>query len=396
MFRGTIIAQVIAMIASIYIAKLYGEQAFGYLGLFISVSSILSIINTLQLDKCIVISKNVNEGKNWFNFLFLLITGIGFFNLGFFYIISDFFPNINRNILIISIINSIILSFNLVHESFFTFKKKFLTISNSKIFITLCNFSLQILLYSYLEFLGLIFSFLITQILISIYYFSRNKEYLDIISVPKIKSEISSNSSIIKYLFPSNLINALANYTMPILLLAFFSIEQAGVYFFSVKILGAPLHLISSSVSQVYFQESSELKKRQKSELLKLTKKVAKFNAVIMIAIVIAINTLGIHLLESYFKNQWMNLRVFLFILSFLIIARSTFNPISSLIIVLDKNKTGLLFNCYLLLINLIAIYYGNVFNNIIYTISILSFFGGIGYFILLFYFLNCLKKLDV
>jgi len=102
---------------------------------------------------------------------------------------------------------------------------------------------------------------------------------------------------------------------------------------------------------------------------------------------------LGIHFLNLLFENQWENLNLYILILSFLIMARSSFSPISSLIIVLDKNLIGLIFNSYLLIINIIAIYTGSIYNNILHAIFILSLFGGIGYFVILCFFLNHLKK---
>ena len=57
MFKGTIIAQIIAVLAGVYLAKLYGEEAYGFLGGFISITSIASIIGTLELNNCIITSK---------------------------------------------------------------------------------------------------------------------------------------------------------------------------------------------------------------------------------------------------------------------------------------------------------------------------------------------------
>ena len=59
MVRGTLIAQTIAMIGAIFLAKIYGEEAYGVFGVFISITSITSIVCSLQLDKFIVISKNI-------------------------------------------------------------------------------------------------------------------------------------------------------------------------------------------------------------------------------------------------------------------------------------------------------------------------------------------------
>jgi O-antigen/teichoic acid export membrane protein len=78
MFRGTLLAQVIAIVGAVFVAKIYGEEAYGIFGVFISIINIVSVISTLQLDKCIVMSKNDTESTNWFNFLLILIPIISF------------------------------------------------------------------------------------------------------------------------------------------------------------------------------------------------------------------------------------------------------------------------------------------------------------------------------
>ena len=67
MLRGTVIAQVIGFLASIYLAKIYGEAAYGYFGFFISLINIISIISTLQLEHCIITSKSNESSRFWFS-----------------------------------------------------------------------------------------------------------------------------------------------------------------------------------------------------------------------------------------------------------------------------------------------------------------------------------------
>ncbi|MDB4048041.1 lipopolysaccharide biosynthesis protein, partial [Polaribacter sp.] len=152
--------------------------------------------------------------------------------------------------------------------------------------------------------------------------------------------------------------------------------------------------LISSSVSNVFFQKSSELLNENKTELLKLTKKIVSINLILMLAFLIVVNTVGMTILESIFNNKWNNLRSYSLILSILILGRSTFNPISSLVVVLNKNLESLIFNIYLFMVNLIAVYFGYLYNDITITILILAIFGGMGYILLLAYFLNHLKTI--
>ena len=111
-----------------------------------------------------------------------------------------------------------------------------------------------------------------------------------------------------------------------------------------------------------------------------------------MLSFIILINTFGIYILETLLQNSWENLRQYTLILSFLIFAKSSFSPISNIIVVLNKNHVALIFNIYILIVNLVAIYFGIIKSNLLYTIYILSFFGGLGYVSLAFYFLKKLK----
>ncbi len=400
MFRGTVVAQIIAVLVGIYLAKLYGEEAYGYLGFFISITSIASITGTLQLNNCIITSKKKEESINWYNFILVLIPIVTIILFLLLFIFSKFIliEKLSKTIFCLSFIGSLFITYNLVHQNFFTYQKKFSIISNIKIFITICTVFFQFILFLYYDILGLIFGFLFAQTLLLIYNFYKNKNSIHRINFNSIKEGLKSNYTIIKFLLPSNIINSLANHLMPILILTFFGAEEAGVYFFSIKILATPLFLISSSISQVYFKESSELVVKKNDELFAITKKIVVSNLVIILSFLLIINTLGVYILNLYFENQWDNLNSFILILSFLILARSSFNPISSLIIVLEKNLIGLVFNCYLFLINIVAIYFGTINNNILYTVFILSLFGGLGYYILLYYFFNHLKndKLNV
>jgi len=242
--------------------------------------------------------------------------------------------------------------------------------------------------------MGLIYGNITSILLITVYYFYQNSVFITKINFRKLKKSIIFNKSILIYIFPSTLINSLAINLMPILIVTFFSLKESGVYFLSLKIIAAPLFLISSSISQVYYQKSSEMLNTSKEKLFDLTKNIAIANMLIMFVFIILINTIGIYFLELIFDKTWENLRLFTFILSFLILARSSFNPISNIIIVLNKNHISLLFNIYLLLVNLIGIYFGYINDNLTISITILSIFGSFGYITLLLYFLKELKNL--
>lgn len=396
MFKGTVIAQIIAVLGSIYLAKIYGSEAYGLFGTYISISSIFLILNTLQLDNCIVTITDKNESRNLTNALFYIAMAVGLLTV-FGYSIYAYFFNVSwfkLQLIAITLGGGILFSFTKIHEAFFTLHKKYHYISNGKILLAIFNFIFQFLFYWKFKLLGLVYGSIFSLLVTLGYYFIRNKKFITTINPVKLKYSILKNKSVVQYLLPSALINSLAINIIPVLMVAFFSLKDSGVYFFSYKILATPLFLIGSSVSQVYYQKSTILFHHSKEKLYKLTKQLVWVNLLIMAVFLLLINTVGIYILEIFFNKNWENLRLFTLILSFLILVRSSFNPISNIIIVLDKNHIALLFNVYLLIVNLTAIYTGYLFASIVYTVVLLTIFGSIGYLVLLFYFLNHLKTL--
>jgi len=395
MLRGTIFSQTIGFIGTIFIAKIYGSEAYGVFGVFLSISSVLMILNTLQLENGIITAKNSGESKSLMNSLFIisfLIALILF--LG--YNLLVYFLNFNVSsytIVNIAIAASLILSYNKIHESFLTYRKKFKPISKKKILAVSFNIVFQLLLFLKFKLMGLVYGTIISSILVSIYYFQKNLDYLKPFKLKIPKKSILQHKSIIKFILPSTLINSLAVNLIPILIVTFFSVKDSGVYTLSLKVVATPLFLISSSISQVYYQKSAKIFQYSKEKLYDLTKKIALTNVGLMLLILILINTVGIYLLELILAKNWENLRLFTGILSFLILARSSFNPISNIIIVLNKNKISLFFNLYLLCINLLGIYIGFLNDSLIYALTVISLFGGIGYIVLLIYFLKTLKS---
>jgi len=396
MFKGTFIGQVIGFIGTLILAKLYGESAYGIFGVFMSFSSFFSILNTFQLEQCLVITNNKNERKNLFNSVFLITLGISLVITLIVIILSFFFQSQKDKIWIFlfSIIFSIAFSFNKIHEYYLTFKENFKKISELKILITVFNLFFQLLLFKWFKTRGLIFGSLISIILISIYYFILNKPLFTSINLPLLKKTLKNNKTVLIHLLPATLISNIANNIMPILITIYFGIEIYGVYFLSMKIISTPFFFINSSIAQVYYKKANNLFIKNSPKLLETTKKIIYSNFGLMLFFLIVINTIGIYFLELIFNKSWGNLRVFTLILSFLFLAKSTVIPISDILIVLKKNHMHLFFNCYLFLINFSAFYLGYIYNSIILSLLLITFFGSLGYLTLLFYTLKEMKKI--
>ncbi|MCK0130678.1 oligosaccharide flippase family protein [Flavobacteriaceae bacterium F08102] len=394
LFSGTIIAQAINVLGALILAKLYAPELYGTYSSFLSFVSILTVINSLKLEYIIITDKSLDRSKNITEGLVFIVLFICLLHLGFFWISRDYFEahGFIFLILVASSITSFFLSNSKILESFATRTAEFKTIATARVFTSIAVISLQLLLFGYAS-NGLIYGYGIAMFLVFLFYAIRLKKDLKRPDFPLFKTTIKSHKNILRFAFPSGLVNVFAINIMPILLLTYFSPADTGVFALSLKIVSVPLFIITSSVSQVYFQKASNYFNTTKEKLYTLTRSVARTNFFIMLGILILINTIGIYFLELLFDKNWDHLREYIRLLSILVLGQVTFSPISSLIVIINKMKIGLIFNLFLVCINLLAIYIGYQIQDILYTVRILSIGGGLGYILLLLYFLNHLKK---
>lgn len=394
MLKGTVIAQFIGIIGGLYLAKIYGSENYGFLGVFFSVVAILSIVNTLQLEYSIVLTKKINTRKQIVSLLLITSIIITLLIIIIIYILAPFLiVFISKKSLFLGVLGAYLLTQIKIFEYFLISINDFKIISISKILISFFTIAFQLLLFYFFPKNGLIYGYLIAVFLVAIYFLKINFHQIISVSIENVKKIIAENNTLIKFAFPSNLINAVANNIMPILIMAYFSISESASFFLSVKLLSAPLMLISNSISKPYFQKATEYYTNKQSLLSSFTKKITINNVLIMITSIIFLNILIYFFLNSFLGDKWTHLINFSIILSFLFFTKSVFSPISSIVEITNNNHIGLYFNSYLFLINLIAIAIGVYYNSSITCVLIMSFFSGLGYLFMYFYFLKIIKN---
>lgn len=395
LFKGSILAQLISIIGAVYLAKLYGKEAYGFFNVYISISGILVVLFSLNFEQAIIISKKKSESINIFNTLF--ITAFVWYvvinlllHLGSFLIHS-----LNEFIVVIFLgsTGALLLAYKNIFDMFLTHLSRFKVFSSSRVLLAIFTVLFQLALFFVYDKNGLVYGSILGLLMVLLYLISDVKMFFQLPSLNDFINQIKKNKNLINFGLPSTFINGFANNLLPILIASFFSLASAGIYALSLKIILTPMQLLASSVSQVYFQKANAIYTQTPNKLYKFTRDIVINNTVIIFFILLLINTLGIFLLELYFQKEWENLRLYMLIISFYVLCRSTFNPISYITTIVDKLKIELLFNIYLIFINLFAIYLGYQYQKLIVTIVLFSFFSGIGYLTLLLYFFKKLKS---
>lgn len=267
--KGSGLAQLLALLVSPILTRLYGVEDFGTAALFISISSILVVLSSARYEMAII------QARYHFEALSLTIAtmlmSIFFFLLLYliYYLLEDYVQQedmgrkLGDSVLLIPIY-VLALSFANILTNYFNRLGLFrfislnqilnsITQSFAKIFINLAAFFLN----------GLIVG-AIAGSLVSVCYFLK-------ISLTTIKSKRSfliGFKSIRKYLrkhqnFPkftlfSDLFSALSQQAPFFLTAYLFSVEDLGFMALAISMVGLPLRIIGTSISRVFKKYSTD------------------------------------------------------------------------------------------------------------------------------------------
>lgn len=375
-------------IGGMILANYYGPESYGFYNVFLSYVLILPVLSGLRLDNIMILQRGSREVRNLFSgivvisFLltFFLITVMGILKL-----LNVFSFQMSYFLLFLTGLGSILTAWNLTQNNMFTKYKLFKQISTAFVISSVFSVVFQAFFYFIgLTDNGLIYGWIVGLIASFLYNLRVSKGQIIKVDVPMFKQSVKEHIEIVKFTYPSDSLNAIANNILPILVIFYFTSAEVGLYGMAFKILSVPLVLLSGSVSRVYFQKAVSLNHSNKKDLEKLTYKVIISNVAIIFAFVVFINTLGIYLLNLFLEEAWEGLGAYVLALSFWILARSAMNPIAPIVMVINKNHYSLIFNIYLLLVNFAGIYIGVQQNDFLYCVWVFSILSGIGYLVLL------------
>ena len=395
LLAGNTIAQVIMLVGGLELARIYGPEASGIYNAFLGFVAILSILTTFRLENIFVISKSSKAIRNLFTTLLLISTVVTtIFFLGYAVLEEIFTFKTSLFIVLLSCIAGLFTAWNNVQNSLFTKYKFFKSISTGFVINAVFSVLFQFIFYwmGYKE-TGLIYGTIFGTVLSCAYYFSITKGRFTSIDFDLAKKTITNNKEIIKYTLPSESLNAIANNLMTILMLFYFTKEDAGFFGNASKVLVVPLILLSNSMSKVFFQKSAGMMEHRAHQLYDLSKKVILYNVGAIALFLLLMNFVGIFILEWILGSEWKGLHIMTWILSFWILCRSAMNPIQQIVVVIKKNHYALYFNIYLVFITIATCVIGGLNKNILLTLSLYSFFAGIGYLVQLYFVMKELKR---
>ena len=372
---ATLLAQLISIIFSPLLSRLFTPNNFGELGKIVSYSSIFVGVASLKFDQAIVLSKSAFETKQLIKVSHALIVIISLISIPIYAVIYQVFdPYILLSIIVIIYFNSV---YNLI-TNIYTRYKKFKSMAVLKLISKATTVGTQIGLgvFSLGAFgliIGQVLGLFFTLVYSSIKSLKTFKKviFVDRGSYDEAKPIIKKHYRFPMFTAPQNLLNSLSQ-NAPILLLdGFFGATMIGLYWFAIRIIQMPIVLISNSIRQTFFQKASVTNPGK--ELMSLFVKSTRTLFLIGLPFIIIGMLILPYLFEFIFGAEWVESGVygrwllpwFLFLL---------INPPAVMLIpILNMQKFNLVYDICLLSARILVLCIGGYFFTPLITVILFT-----------------------
>lgn len=373
LITGTTIAQAIPIAISPILTRIYTPHDFGVFALFTAITSILSVIGTGRYELAIMLpTKDVNATN-----IIVLSSIIAFFiSLLSFLVIFIFNtqittilgnPEISNWLYLIPIslfITGIYQNLNYWNNR----KKRYKQLADNRIIQSTTTAITNIGMGSQgLGTSGLIIGSILGQgiatVLLSKKLWDADNRLFYKIKKLKIFAMLRKYMDFPKHSLPTALLDTLSINAPLFILTQLFSTTIVGYYSFSYKLLQLPMSLIGTSVSQVFYQQFSELKGNyieQKKLLLSVWKKQFMLGLIPFSILFF----FGEEIFSFLFGNHWAVAGKIASVLSTMIFFMFISSPTSSVFTVLRIQKIGLYFGVFVLITRPLTLFVGYIFNS--------------------------------
>ena len=392
LITGTLLAQIITVGSSPLLSRLYDPSDFGHFSIYSSIVAVISILSCLRYELAILLSNSFKKAFDLVNLSFVIsyILAITFFFIVVVYALNYSLTNINFIFLIpiIIILTAASATLNYFHNKIGQIKinstgrvvQSFFTVIFGLIFSRQHFFNGLAIS----AFLGL----LINVIYLINYLPRRYKRKLfvfpDFIKLKNIAVEyiqFPRNS-----LFPA-ILNIFSTQAITFFLMNNFGASNTGNYFFAARIILLPSSLLSSTFSDIFYQDLVK-RKKNKELIWPFFKKNASYLFLFSLCFAVPLYFLGPIIFNFFFGANWIEAGLLSKILIFSFIARFVVSPMTIIFTAFNKIVTGgywqvVYFFCYISCFSILTFLKVDFFKSIIIITLLEIFVYAIGFILL-------------
>lgn len=400
---GTIIAQMLGILASPILTRLYAPEAFGLLAIFTSITTLISVVACMRYELAIMLPESDEEAANLLavSFFFALSVSLVTIPLLWFSRASLVallnMPDLESYLWLIPptiFISGAFLALNYWNSR----TKHFGPLSIAKVSQALITVTTN---------LGLGISGITNGGALIVASVGGQTVATMILGGKTIKENLhwfttsirlsKMKKSVFRYRkFPlidswSAILNAFSIQLPSLLLAIFFSPTIVGFYAFGYRLLNLPMSLIGQSIAQVFFQRASVSK--TDGTLAAVVQYTVQQLIHIAILPFLVLCIAAPELFDVLFGSRWIEAGLYVQILTPWLFFVFLGSPISTLINVIEIQEVNLLFNLTLIFSRLASLMIGGALQNIIIALSLFSLSGTI---LWIWFFIYVIKKSEV
>ncbi len=377
---GTLIAQIIGILITPVLSRIYTPADYGLVALFGSFAAICSTMITMRYETRVMLPKSEEESKNILVLVIYLslFFGGGLILLSLFnshYFLSKIQLSELEPWIEVAIVASVATAIIGVISNWLNRLTKYLTIAILRIFqalfgaIASLTFGL-LLIQNGLIYAQLVGLFLTLLVFIIVGYPS--------ISVKSTFSELLTTAKIHKraplYLLPTAILDVVTLQLPFFLISIWFSTSTTGNYRMAYSLLLLPSALVGTAIAQIFYQKFSNLwpdAVAAKRMLIKTWKSLAVLGFIPMILIIF----FGEQIFKIALGNSWTQAGQIASVLAPMVFASLIHSPTSSTLTVMGEERLGFFLALTVVIYRPLSFYIGYLYNDFFIGLTLFSIF---------------------
>lgn len=381
LISGSLLAQIIVVLSSPFMTRLFNVDDIGIYTLFISFASTFTSVMNIRFDMGIVSVddsevKPLIKGSIMIGIATTILTTI-------IYIVYSFFlaPDLSRHMILVPLffvlmlaysLNNVFTSYNNRMEEYSTISAVYVirnVIQNCFPLVVCCLFS-----SSYLLLVG----FYVIGQLAGLSYQGRkiiaDRAEINAIPLERVFNTLKHQYRYALFSAPASIANSFSYSSITMALEAFFSASVIGYYSVSTRVLGLPITLFAGNLSKVFFQEAAD-EYRVNGGYQRTLKKVSVALVPLSVIAFICMWFFAKPACVLFFGSEWSIAGDYIRILSPMFALRLLCTSLMPGLLVANKQNVELIIQCGLVCASLVAVllfvYLGGTINDFLFYIAI-------------------------
>ncbi|HDB5374651.1 TPA: type 8 capsular polysaccharide synthesis protein Cap8K [Staphylococcus aureus] len=344
------IAQVILIITTPIITRLYSPAEFGEFTIFSNIAMILIPIINARYDLLIVNAKNDRSANILSQISFLISLLILLILIPILAISAWLYPNFILDFIFI-IIMLFLVSLTNIFTNYLNKERKYKVLSLINVFRAGSMALLQIIfgLLS-LGSLGLIIGFSLSYITgITLGYKTFKKHFNIVRNKEETKALFLENKNQLVYSTPSILLNSLSFSVVVFFIGILYTNTEVGIYGMAIRVLGIPVTIISLGLSKIFMQQANDYY-IERGNFRNLLLKFSSTLVIVSIIFYVPLYLFSEELVNILLGHSWVDAITVIKIVIPLFVIRLIVSTVSLSVIVLQKQQLELILQALFLI----------------------------------------------